>query len=106
MNRDQIRVGLSATLVPAREASTRKRKLARFVATVKGPQTALFASANPMATGGRVPGARRPPGAFRLQLDRFDLGHEPASVITQEGGHYSEHGIAESADVQDVAPLG
>jgi hypothetical protein len=56
-----------------------------------------------------APGARRPPGAFhlQLQLDRFDLGHEPAGVVAQERGHNAEHGIAEAAHVQDVdQPLG
>ncbi len=36
----------------------------------------------------------------------LDLGHEPAVVVAQEGGHNAAHGVTEAADVQDVAAMG
>jgi len=45
------------------------------------------------------------PGAFSLQLDLLDLGHEPAAVIGHEGRDHAEDGVTKTADVQDVAAI-
>ena len=49
-----------------------------------------------------APGARRPPGAFHLQLDHFDLFHNPASVVAQERGHGAKHGATEPPTFRKV----
>src|SRR3990172_4925350 len=41
----------------------------------------------------------------RLHLDRLDFADKPAGVLGGEGGHDTEHGVTEAADVQDVAAI-
>jgi hypothetical protein len=36
-------------------------------------------------------------GRSRSQLDLFDLGHEPAAVVGQEGSHDAEDGVTKAA---------
>ena len=43
------------------------------------------------------------PGAFSLQLDCLDLGHERAAIVGREYCCNAEDGANEAADVQDVA---
>ena len=40
------------------------------------------------------------PGAFCLQLDRFDLDLEPAAVVGQERSHNAEDSVTEAADIK------